>query len=61
MWPLVYSVMTFYLSMFSSRTSLTLTPFAGSLMVSIVIACIAVGAQAVRATRLRPAEVLRAE
>jgi putative ABC transport system permease protein len=61
MWPLVYSVMSLYLSMFSSRTPLTLTPFVGSLAVSVVIACIAVSAQTIRAARSRPAEVLRSE
>lgn len=61
MWPLVYAVMNLYLSMFSSRTPLTLQPFVGSLAVSIVIACIAVSAQTIRAARLRPAEVLRSE
>jgi putative ABC transport system permease protein len=61
MWPLVYSVMSLYLSMFSSRTPLTLQPFLGSLVVSVVIACTAVGAQTIRAARLRPAEVLRSE
>jgi putative ABC transport system permease protein len=60
-WPLVYALMSAYLSIFANRGSLTLTPFIGSLLVSMVIACIAVGAQTLQAARLRPADVLRYE
>jgi putative ABC transport system permease protein len=60
-WPLVYTVMRAYLSIFSNSASLTLVPFASSLVVSIAIACIAVAAQTLHAARLRPADVLRYE
>jgi putative ABC transport system permease protein len=60
-WPLVYALMSAYLSIFANREPLTLAPFATSLVISILVACIAVGAQTVRAARLRPADVLRYE
>jgi putative ABC transport system permease protein len=61
MWPLVYAMMSAYLSIFSHRTALTPTPFLGSLLLSVLVACAAVGVQTFRAARLRPAEVLRYE
>jgi ABC-type lipoprotein release transport system permease subunit len=40
---------------------MTPTPFVASLGIACVIACLAVGAQTLRAARARPAEVLRYE
>jgi putative ABC transport system permease protein len=60
-WPLVYALMSAYLSIFSTRTSLGAGPFLMTLFASLVVACVAVSAQALRAARLKPAEVLRSE
>lgn len=60
-WPLGYSAMQLYLSMFTQRTSLSPTPFIGGLAVTVLIAWIAVAAQATRAARMNPATVLRNE
>ena len=60
-WPLVYVVMSGYLSLYSSRVGLTPVPFLFSLMLTLSVACLAVVAQATRAARLKPATVLRYE
>jgi putative ABC transport system permease protein len=60
-WPFVYAMMSAYLSIFANQGSLTFVPFVSSLLISLVIACIAVAAQTVHAARLRPADVLRYE
>lgn len=60
-WPLVYIVMQSYLSMFAHRTGLTLIPFLLSLLITLLIAWLAVIVQARRAARLNPASVLRYE
>jgi putative ABC transport system permease protein len=60
-WPLAYVVAQEYLGVFSTRVALTPTPFLTSLAATIVVACAVVGGQALRAARVKPAEVLRAE
>ena len=60
-WPLAYLAATAYLNMFIQRVPLTPIPFVVCLLFTICIAWMAVGGQALRAARVRPAEVLRAE
>jgi putative ABC transport system permease protein len=60
-WPLAYLVAQQYLGVFSTRVALTPTPFLASLAATIVVACTVVGGQALRAARVNPATVLRAE
>jgi putative ABC transport system permease protein len=60
-WPLAYVVMNLYLSVFTQRTSLSAAPFILSFVLTLLIAWTAVGAQATRAARLKPATVLRYE
>ena len=60
-WPIAYLASTIYLSMFIQRAPLTPVPFALCLLFTICVAWVAVGGQALRAARVRPAEVLRAE
>ena len=57
-WPLGYFAAQMYLSVFMHRIPLTPLPFAASLLVSIVIAWLAVGAQALKASQIQPANVL---
>jgi putative ABC transport system permease protein len=60
-WPLAYLAVEAYLSIFIHRISLSPIPFALSLAATILIAWVAVGGQAVRAARVKPANVLRYE
>jgi ABC-type antimicrobial peptide transport system permease subunit len=60
-WPIVFPLMSGYLGIFANRTSLSVMPFFGSLFVSVVVACIAVSVQSLRAARMKPADVLRYE
>jgi putative ABC transport system permease protein len=60
-WPLAFVMMRFYLSMFVQRTGLSPTPFLASFGLTILIAWLAVAAQATRAARMNPATVLRYE
>ena len=60
-WPLVYLVMKGYLSLFAQSTSLTPAPFLLSLLITLLIAWLAVIMQARRAARMNPATVLRYE
>jgi putative ABC transport system permease protein len=58
-WPLVYVLLTGYLSIFSQSVGLTPTPFLLSLGGTLLIAWAAVAVQATKAARLEPARVLR--
>ena len=58
-WPLGYIAAQAYLSAFTHRIELTLTPFALSLAITFVIAWAAVIGEVLRAASVRPAEVLR--
>jgi putative ABC transport system permease protein len=60
-WPLAYVGAQAYLSVFIQRIGITPAPFLLSLGIVVLIACIAVGGQALRAARANPAEVLRFE
>jgi putative ABC transport system permease protein len=60
-WPMAFLAMQIYLSMFAQRTSLSPRPFITGLVVTVLIAWIAVAIQAIRAARLNPATVLRTE
>jgi putative ABC transport system permease protein len=60
-WPLTYFAMQLYLSNFTQRTSLTPWPFLLGLVITILIAWIAVSVQATLAARMNPATVLRHE
>lgn len=58
-WPIAWYAAQAYLAPFAHRIDLGFTPFAGSLIATLVIAWLAVGGQTIRAANLRPAEVLR--
>jgi putative ABC transport system permease protein len=60
-WPLAFVAMQAYLSIFTQRVGLSIAPFVASLALTVLIAWIAVAAQATRAARLNPATVLRYE
>jgi putative ABC transport system permease protein len=60
-WPLVFVTMSAYLSLFTQRTALSPAVFVTGLAITVLIAWIAVAAQAMRAARLKPAGVLRYE
>ena len=60
-WPLAFMVANAYLSLFVTRTPLTVLPFIESLVVTVAIAWIAIGAHVIRAARLNPAVVLKYE
>jgi putative ABC transport system permease protein len=60
-WPAGYVAARLYLKQFSESVSITPLPFMLSAVITLVIACVAVLGQAVRAARTTPAEVLRNE
>jgi putative ABC transport system permease protein len=60
-WPFAYLAGQAYLSLFVKRESLSAWPFLASLLVSLVVALLAVGLQVVRASRRNPAAILRYE
>ena len=60
-WPLAYLAANAYLNVFIHRIALSAAPFAASLAITVLIAWAAVGTQAFRAARVRPAAVLRYE
>jgi putative ABC transport system permease protein len=60
-WPLAYFAAQQYLGIFIHRISLTPIPFVLSLGVALAIAWASVGSQALRAARVSPANVLRAD
>ena len=60
-WPLAFMAMKVYLSVFIHHVGLSLLPFAVSMATTVLIAWIAVAAQATRAARLKPGRVLRYE
>ena len=60
-WPLAYFAAQAYLSIFVTRTAVTPLPFVASLAITLVIAWAAVGGQAWRAARVKPAQVLKYE
>ena len=60
-WPVAYLVMRGYLSLFAVRSGLGWLPFVLSLLIALVVAWLAVAAQATRAARAAPARVLRSD
>jgi putative ABC transport system permease protein len=60
-WPFAYLVLRGYLSLFAVRSGLGVTPFVLSLLVALVVACLAVVMQASRAASASPALVLQRE
>jgi putative ABC transport system permease protein len=60
-WPLVWLAAQAYLSIFASRITITPLPFIAGMLVTLLIAWLAVGGQAWRAARVKPARVLRYE
>jgi len=60
-WLFAYYAAQKYLSVFSTRITLTPVPFAASLATTVVVAGLVVVGQALRASRVSPARVLRAE
>ncbi len=60
-WPFAWMAAQTYLQSFADRTPLTPLPFLISLAITLLIAWLAVGGQAYRAARVKPALVLRAE
>lgn len=60
-WPIAYAGASGYLALFAYRGSLTAYPFLYSLSVTIAVTWLVVGGQALRAARLRPADVMRFE
>jgi putative ABC transport system permease protein len=60
-WPLGLAGARLYLNQFAKPIAVTFLPFAVSLAVTVVVACLAVGSQTWRAARLRPVDVLRNE
>lgn len=60
-WPLAYVLAQIYGGLFLERAPLTPWPYVGSLVLTLGIAWVGVGGQALRAARLQPARVLRCE
>ncbi len=60
-WPFAFLAMRMYLNMFADRSTMSVTPFLVSLVVSILVAWLAVAVQTLRAAHIKPAEVLRYE
>jgi putative ABC transport system permease protein len=58
-WPAGYLAARVYLNRFSQSITLTPWPFVLSVAITLVIACLAVLGQTVRAARVTPAQVLR--
>ena len=58
-WPLAYLAAESYLSVFADRVDLTAGPFLVTTLVTAAIACLAVTSEIVKASAVRPAEVLR--
>ncbi|MDB6101926.1 MAG: hypothetical protein JWO52_1925 [Gammaproteobacteria bacterium] len=60
-WPLAFLAGRVYLNLFVERAPLSAWPFLVSLVVTVLIACLSVGAQALRAAAVRPGQVLHLE
>ena len=60
-WPIAYFAAQRYLSVFIHRIEVTAYPFVASLLVTLAVAFVAIGGQALRAARANPGTVLRAE
>ena len=60
-WPISYVMANAYVSLFAARAEVTLMPFLVSLLLSAIIAVVAVFSQSWKSARVRPAMVLRYE
>ncbi|HZF27536.1 MAG TPA: FtsX-like permease family protein [Gammaproteobacteria bacterium] len=60
-WPVAYVLAQIYGGLFLERAPATPWPYVGSLVLTLGIAWLGVGGQALRAARLQPARVLRCE
>jgi putative ABC transport system permease protein len=60
-WPLAWLAARTYLNLFVQRIELSLMPFALALGITLLIACTAVATHALRAARVKPALVLKAD
>jgi putative ABC transport system permease protein len=60
-WPFAFLAMRAYLSIFTERSALSIKPFLLSMIVSVLVAWLAVATQTLRAARIKPAHVLRYE
>jgi putative ABC transport system permease protein len=60
-WPFAYFAARAYLSMFFTPMRLSPLVFLASLVTTVLIACVVVGGQSLRAARAQPADVLRYE
>jgi putative ABC transport system permease protein len=60
-WPLAFLAANIYLSVFMHRIALTPLPFVLSLVLMLLVAWLTVGGQALKSSRVRPAEVLNCE
>jgi putative ABC transport system permease protein len=60
-WPLAYVAARAYLAVFIQPIELTARPFVASLVLTLLVACLAVARQTWSAARLKPAIVLRHE
>ena len=60
-WPVGLLAMQVYLSLFTVKMPLSLLPFVASLVITLMIAWLAVGGQAWKAARTNPASVLKYE
>jgi putative ABC transport system permease protein len=60
-WPIGFVVMQIYFSMFVFRADPTGAPFIMSLLLTLLVAWVAVAAQSYDASRVQPARVLRSE
>jgi putative ABC transport system permease protein len=58
-WPAGYLAAQFYVSTFAHPLSLSVWPFALSMLITLAIAWLAVGGQTFKAASVRPAQVLR--
>ncbi len=60
-WPVGYFIGNIYISLFAARTELSFTPFLLSLILSSLIAVVAVASQSWKSARVKPALILRYE
>jgi putative ABC transport system permease protein len=60
-WPLAYIAARAYLAIFIDPIELSVMPFVGSLIATLLIGGLAVARQTLGAARLKPATVLRHE
>ena len=60
-WPFAFFAGRMYFELFTQRATMTPWPFVASLVITVAVAWLAVGAQALRAAAVKPAIVLHAD